>query len=239
MNSKALTKTLKKIFLYLVTATLLITATSFSLYALTVEDPQDDTFGTNAVKIDILSTDVQFDSNYLYFGCTLASPVFEADTGNPSDLYGYIDLDVDQDPSTGTTALSDYYNGSSKIGMDYYLELMPDSTPGYVALKDSNAKLVGNVEIVFNGNSFAVTIPLNMINNDDGYIDYTAFVGDAGGPDDVTPNSGFATNKTTDPGGGCFINTVDSSGNNIPIFMVILLSGLFISCCLIIIRKKF
>ena len=102
----------------------LLIATSPLLYAKTVQDLPNDTFGVNAVKIDILSINVESDSQYLYMTCTFASSVFETDTGDAFDLFGYIDLDVDQDSTTGTTALSDFYNGSSEIGMDYYLELM-------------------------------------------------------------------------------------------------------------------
>jgi hypothetical protein len=231
----------------------LITASSLA-YAKTTQDLPNDTFGTNTVKIDILSVDIEFDSKYLFITCNFASKIFDSNTGDPFALFGYIDLDIDQNSKTGATALSDYYNGSSEIGMDYYLEFMPDATPGFVALKDSNAKFIGNVGVVFNETFFIVTIPLKLIDNDDGYIDYTAFFGDAGGPDDVIPNRGFATNKAVpnpnpdpaapDPsgdseGGGCFINTVNYNSNNVPVLIIILLSGLFISCCIIIIKKTF
>ncbi len=233
---------LKSFFMCLIVSIFFIITTSLSLSATTVEDVENDTFGTNALIIDIISMAVEFDSQNIYFGATFTSPVFETDTGNPSDLFGYIDIDVDQDSSTGTTALSDYYNGSSEIGMDYYLEFMPDGNPGFIALKDSNAKLIDNVSIIFNDNSFLVTIPRNMINNDDGYVDYTAFFGDNGGPDDVIPNQGFATNKTTDPGGGggggCFINTVTQNSNHTSVPIIFLLSGIFLFACILIVKKS-
>ena len=225
---------LKSFIIYLFVSGFLLIATSPLLYAKIVQDLSNDTFGVNAVKIDILSINVESDSQYLYMTCTFASPVFETDTGNSFDLFGYIDLDVDQDSTTGTTALSDFYNGSSEIGMDYYLELMPDAQPGLIALKDSNGKLIDDIPIVFNDNSFIVTIPLSVLGNDDGFINYTAFFGDVEGPDDVIPNSGFATNGTAsnpvpDPApptpspsggsggsGGCFINSVTYNSNNIP-----------------------
>lgn len=247
---------LKTFIICLFVSGFLLTVTSPLLYAKIVQDLANDTFSANAVKIDILSIDVESDSQYLYMTCTFASPVFETDTGDPFDLFGYIDLDVDQDATTGTTALSDFYNGSSEIGMDYYLELMPDAQPGIIALKNSNAKFIDDIPIVFNENSFIVTIPLNVLDNDDGFVNYTAFFGDAGGPDDVIPNSGFATNGTApdpdpdpDPpapspsggsgggGGGCFISSVTNNSNNAPVFIVLLLSGLFLTGCVIIIKK--
>ena len=251
--------TFKSFIMHLLFFWLMINAGYSPVWAKSTQDQHNDTFGTNAVKIDILSIDVEFDSKYLYMTCNFSSPVFEADTGNPADLFGYIDLDVDQDSGTGTTALSDYYNGSSEIGMDYYLEFMPDAALGSVALKDCNAKTIGTVPVAFHGSSFVVTIPLTMIGNDDGYINYTAFFGDAGGPDDVIPNRGFATNKVTSSpgtggsaaesngtaetagnksGGGCFINTVTGSSNNPgSTNVIILMSGLFLAVCLVIIKK--
>ena len=214
-------------------------------YAAMVKDKSNDTFGTNTINTDILSIDVEFDAKYLYMTCNFNSEIFPPDSKNPSAFFGYIDLDVDQNPATGTTALSDYYSGSSEIGMDYYLEFLPGSTPGSIMLKDSNAKLIGMVPVVFNEKSFVVTIPLNLLGNDDGYINYTAFFGDAGEPDDVIPNQGFATNKISDSpnpnsgsgnssgGAGCFINTVTNDSNNTLLIFFLLLSGLVFGGCII------
>ncbi len=213
------------------------------LCAKTQQDSANDTFGDNSVTVDLLSVETVMDAKYLYLSFGFVSPVLESDTGSTSDLCGYIDLDVDQDHSTGTEALCDSYGGSTGMGMDYYIDFMPNAAWGTVALRDCNARYVGEVTATFDGTTVTLTLPLSMIGDEEGNIDYAAVFGDREEPDDIVPNTGAGSTGSeegTDPdspddvssGGGCFIGTLGSINGTTSLSLICFISG-----CLIVIRR--
>jgi hypothetical protein len=169
---------------------LLLTTSS---HAMPIIDDLGDTFGVGL--FDIASMDIQYDATNLYIATTFTGPVSESGAGNPFDLYGYIDLDVDQNPGTGVQANTDIWGGASGIGMDYFLNIADGLPDGQIQLVDSAFTVIGNVPIIFGANSFSSTVPLALLGADDGLVDYAAIFGGIGGPDDFIPNQGFGTSQ--------------------------------------------
>lgn len=184
-----------KLFIVLLFFGLTVALTNSALATL-ISDPVGDTFGEGL--IDIINMDVQFDSDNLYISANFALPVSEPGTGNPYDLYGFIDLDVDQDPSTGGPAWSDLFGASTGIGSDYFIMFdfaaAPDGLVELYAFGTPTSPFVDDVPISFDTTSFSATVPLTIM-GDDGWVNYGAVFGTINGPDDFVPNDGYATSQ--------------------------------------------
>ena len=164
-----------------------------SAFALALSDPVDDTF--DSALIDITYMDMQFDTMNLYNTASFASQVSESGMGNTYDLYGFIDLDVDQNPSSGNPADTDCWGATSGIGKDYQLDFWPTSPApdGLIQLVDFDYKPVADLPITFGPQSFFLTLPLSLIGTDDGLVDYAAKYGTGYGASDIIPNTGHST----------------------------------------------
>ncbi|NVM20308.1 MAG: PEP-CTERM sorting domain-containing protein [Desulfobacterales bacterium] len=185
-----------RLFIVLLFFTLTVALTNSALAKL-IPDPVGDTFGDGL--IDIINMDVQFDSDNLYISANFASQVSEPGTGNPYDLYGFIDLDVDQDPSTGGPAWSDLlFGASTDIGSDYFIMFdftaPPDGLVQLYAFGTPTSPFIDDVPISFYTRSFSATVPLGVI-GDDGWVNYGAVFGTINGPNDLVPNDGYATSQ--------------------------------------------
>lgn len=96
-----------------------------------------------------------------------------------------IELDLDQNPATGTS------------GVDYYVFVFPSGGRGAdVARATANTyTVVGNVPVNYGANGSDLSVPLSMLGNDDGRFDYLvrAYSEEALQTIiDVMPNQGFA-----------------------------------------------
>jgi len=150
-----------------------------------VSDPAGDTYGApdDPSQPDITMLAAAHDSDGLTIVIRLASPV---------GLMGYVDLDVDQDPTTGNLAQVDAYRpdpgGSSGLGDEFVVDLSNG-----VLVDVVNYGIVAYVARVYSGNTVTIRIPLQQLAGSNGKVNLATVVGDDNGPTDIAPNEGHLT----------------------------------------------
>lgn len=159
----------------------------------TAADPTGDTFGGGGVQWDVTSLTIQRDTAevtvLLEFTADLISPV----TGDPTAMVAFVDLDIDQDSTTGLRAIADEFRtdgGSTGLGADYLLNLGVYATDSTVVLLDREGVEVGRVKPVFTGRRLTVRIPKTLLGGDDDGLNAAVIVGRTGGPTDIVPDAG-------------------------------------------------
>jgi len=151
-----------------------------------IGDPPGDTYGSpdDPSQPDITMVAAAHDSDALTIVIRFASP--------PPGLVGYIDLDVDQDPTTGTLAQVDAYRpdpgGSSGLGDEFVVDLSNG-----VLVDVVNFGIVAYVDQLYNGNTVTIRIPLRQLAGSNGNVNLATVVGDDNGPTDIAPNEGHLT----------------------------------------------
>ena len=115
---------------------------------------------------------------------TFAGAITPPDSGRPNALDGFIDIDADQDGSTGDVPWVDFLTGSETTGMgnEFYVDLFTYSAA------DGAADLVDDLTEAAVGR--APEIPLRLLADDDGAVDAAVVVGTVDEPTDVAPNMG-------------------------------------------------
>jgi len=115
------------------------------------------------------------------------------DPFSPSQFGGYIDIDTDQNQSTGTPAWGDYFGETapwpdpapkvSGLGDEYYIDLYQEAAhAGFVEVYDgAGASLQGLAPIAYGPNWFEITVALTLLGGDDGLLNYDVVVGDGTG----------------------------------------------------------
>ena len=119
-------------------------------------------------------------------------------TDDPSifPAVGFIHLDTDQNPGTGVPP--DALGGlpTQDIGVDFFLDLFNVPDVGLVvvvACLDVDCTAIDTVPGGYVGNTLLVSVPLAMLDGDDGMMDVTGFAGDFFGPTDWVPDAGHGT----------------------------------------------
>ncbi len=146
-------------------------------------DPSGDTFGTGPVQVDITSYDAIYSGGNTTFTIGFAGPISAASAFAANSLYGFIDLDLDRNASTGGFAAFPGATGNIAGGsnwINYYaaqgVVAGPTIATGDEAFVDlgSEANHSGQVDIIsaidnsilatvaifFTNNSVSLTIPL-------------------------------------------------------------------------------
>ena len=159
-----------------------------------VFDPEGDTFGDGPMTSDIhdiksiesVVVGANLEITIDFFGF-----VFPASSLDPLAVYGFIDLDTDQD--AGTTGFNSqgvfgshqtfFTTTSSGLGIEYYIDLndihMPIPNPLMVSVVEAATNTeVGLAPISFTTQSLTVIVPLATLGGDDGSINFGAIVGD-------------------------------------------------------------
>jgi len=148
---------------------------------------------------DITAIDATFTSTDLIFTVVLSSAPLAPSAAGNSGIYGFIDIDVDNFASTGTTSNITAAGlvfpgfGSSGLGMEFYLDLFSEAgNPGFVDVRNPfTASTVGFAPISYGASSFSVLVPLGLLGPDDGFVNYAVLVGDVAGPTDQARDAGF------------------------------------------------
>jgi plastocyanin len=162
----------------------------------TAADPAGDTFGGGGVQWDVTSLTLRADTAdvtvLLDFSADLISPV----TGDPAAMVAFVDLDIDQDSTTGLRAIADEFRtdgGSTGLGADYLLNLGVYAMDSTVALIDREGVEVGRIKPVFTGRRLTARIPKTLLDDDDDALNAAVIVGRTGGPTDIVPNTASLT----------------------------------------------
>jgi hypothetical protein len=167
-----------------------------------LNDPAGDEFSTGAsaglVPPDITRMTAWRTSTDLVVEIAFVNDVVSDDTGGPNVVLGSLDIDVDQDPTTGVTANTDSFGGATGMGMDFFISMFMGGS-GVYTVSDVSGPSPGTITPVFNANVMTLTIPLALLGGDDGLVDLATVVGTSPEPTDVAPNTGVLR---TGPGPG-------------------------------------
>lgn len=103
-----------------------------------------------------------------------------------SDLAGIIDLDTDQNASTGL--LSIVGSSNQNIGTDYFLDLFGIPVGLSIDVYDTDYNVVGTASVTSSGGSAIISVPLSTLGNDDGNMDVGLMLGNTQEPTDDAAN---------------------------------------------------
>ena len=156
-------------------------------------DPMGDaqnTFGAGPPLLDIATVSVTYDATTLYFTMTFFTPISPPSASMPDSVGGTLEFDTDQNAATGGTPLQNVFSppfASLSAGWEFEIDLFSETIhPGMVDILDSTFFVVGTVPIVYGPTSFSGEIPLSMLGNDDGIVDFTTIIGTNPQPTDAT-----------------------------------------------------
>jgi hypothetical protein len=161
----------------------------------TAHDPAGDTFGA-AAKWDVTGMTVAREPDVLTVMLDFSHDVVPPTSRDPSALLAFVDLDVDQDFSTGSPAMADEFRQdgrSTELGVDARINLAAPDENGRIAVTDGFGLETGRVTPVYAGKRVTVRVPTTMLADDDGYVSAAAIVGVAGAPSDIVPEVGHLT----------------------------------------------
>lgn len=156
----------------------------------TVTDPTGDTFGTGPVQHDIVFLQADITDIGLGLFIAFADSIEPADSGLPNALFGVVDFDTDQDPTTGIQSTADIVcPDPAGIGVDLILDMSGyDSATGTAPVVDDAGNFVTDALVQFGPQDFFANVFLF-----DGPWDAAAVMGTALEPTDCVPNGGFVT----------------------------------------------
>ena len=94
----------------------------------TVADPVGDTQGVSPLH-DIVSLSATLEGNSIALSVAFSDTISYPGSGLPDAIYGFLDLDTDQDPGTGNTShVTTQCDDGSGLGMDYSIDLSSYNT---------------------------------------------------------------------------------------------------------------
>lgn len=159
-----------------------------------VTDPAGDVFGVGTVKPDITKLTIRTDTGgidiFIDFAANVLSPV----TGNANAVVGYVELDTDQDSTTGAGTVVDVFRptaGSTGMGVEYAVDLFDYNADSTVAVfETAGGTTTGTVRPRFAGKRVTLRVPRALIGGDDGKLHAASIFGTAAEPTDIVPNNG-------------------------------------------------
>lgn len=163
-------------------------------------DPANDTLANADPSVDraldLRSTSVRTKNDTIIFVLRFSGPVRSPAAGAANSAYGFIDLDTDQDGSTGIEASSDFAGGVSNMGVEYFIDIDEgDATSAPIG--NDQLQQVGTATAVYAGDSAVFRIVRGDIGGDDGNFDFTVAVATIDRYSDIAPNSGHYTVSPT------------------------------------------
>ena len=167
-------------------------------------DPAGDSFGTavNYTPVDVVQAKAWIEEGELQIRIWFTDFQFSGSQAGEEALVGYVDLDVDQDPTTGAVPFTDRlrpHSGSTGLGAEFSVSLL--TTTGRFDVLDRNGDVIGTVRGRFAGNTVRMWIPLDLI-DDDGLVDLAMIVGTVQQLSDIAPDQGYLA-MVPPSGGDC------------------------------------
>jgi hypothetical protein len=162
-------------------------------------DPQGDTFGGNPVRHDIALLDSEVDADSVLFRIAFFDPISPPSAMAINSVTGFIDIDIDQDSTTGATSKKSQFspNGPSGLGTEFFVNLSTERfTPGMAQVVNSVTNLpVGTAELVFDERQVDIVVPRSLFGGDS-VLDYGVIVGGFIDVSDEAPNFGQGVAST-------------------------------------------
>jgi hypothetical protein len=156
-----------------------------------IQDAQGDAldaFDAGPPLLDIDALDLRFDAAALHFSMTFFTEIAPPSSGEPNGLVGVIELDLDQNSSTGRPPVQNMYSppfASLGIGVDALIVMFEEAaSPGMFAVFDDQMASLGTVPAMYTPTSVSGSVPLAML-GDDGIADFVAIIGTVPQPTDA------------------------------------------------------
>lgn len=161
----------------------------------TIGDPVGDTFGLPAgLQWDITALAITRETDGITVRLDFANAVSMPVTADPNALVGLIELDLDQNKTTGKLGYVDQLRkdgGATEMGVDAVInisQIAPDST---LLVYDMGGSPTGKAKVAIGAHSLTIRVPSALLGDDDGYVDAAVIVGNQGhSPTDLAPQTG-------------------------------------------------
>jgi len=159
--------------------------------AFDVADPVGDTAANPTGKnpaVDILRVRGDFKRDSLILTVTFASPVRAGSADAANSIGGEIELDMDDNSTTGYGPPdSNRFGGSAVLGVDYVVNLFSSLTSSVLVFSKSGFT---RATISYPANSIVIRMPLSMLGDDDGDFGLAINLGPYTWASDIFPNAG-------------------------------------------------
>jgi hypothetical protein len=154
-------------------------------------DPTGDTLPNASQNptpaIDIVSLSGRYSPGWLILTARFSSPVVSQVPAASNSLFGFIQLDLDESSATGTAPMINTFGGRAEQGVDAMIST--DADPSSALLLRGTVS-TGRVGVRYLGDSVVISVPLALLDNDDGNMTVTAVFGTGQRPTDLVPNAG-------------------------------------------------
>ena len=152
------------------------------------DDAQGE-FGAIGPLLDIDIVDVRFGRSDLFFEMTFHTQISPPSLNLEDSLVGIFEFDIDQSDATGIPALQNSFSptfGSLDVGVDFSLNLFSEiDSPGMAQLINDSGVFIADIPVAHTTKSFSGQIPLALLGNDDGLVDFSATIGTFTQPTDA------------------------------------------------------
>jgi hypothetical protein len=163
-----------------------------------VNDPTGDTFGVGSPQWDITAFGVSRDSGGIDVSIDFTANPVSGSGGAANSTVGYVEFDTDQDSTTGTSAVTDGFGGTTGMGVDYWVDLF-NYTGSAITVYDALNNPMGTITPSFSGKRLSFRIPRSLFGGDDAFLNAAAIIGTIAEPTDIVPNTGHLKVGGTGP----------------------------------------
>lgn len=147
--------------------------------------------GNSSQAHDLVQVTTRYAADWLILVMRFTRPVGSVGSSQPAGLQGVVDLDVDENASTGAPPLINSFGGSASMGSDYRVDLFSSSASAARLLRAQSGDTTAQfTPLSIEGDSVVVKIPLAKLGGDDGRMAISAVLGTLDRPTDIAPNSG-------------------------------------------------
>jgi len=160
-----------------------------------IGDPIGDTFGLpGGTQWDITSLSITRETDGITVRLDFDNDVALPLAADPNALVGLVELDLDQERSTGKLGYVDQLRkdgGATGMGVDAALNLSQIAADSTLIVYSSGGSPTGKAKVTIGGRRLTIRVPAALIGNDDGYVDAAVIVGNQGrSPTDLAPQTG-------------------------------------------------
>ena len=141
---------------------------------------------TQAVDLVAIRGDFKRDS--LILTLTFAGPVSNAALGGPNGVFGILEFDIDDSPSTGQIPESNAFGATASLGIDFLLDLFDEFGTQQTVLHSQTSQII--VPAAYSGNTVVVRLPMQFFGSDDGNFSMVGVLGLIDRATDIVPNTG-------------------------------------------------
>jgi hypothetical protein len=162
-------------------------------------DPSGDTLGSTGAPLDLTALTVTPDSDAVVLVLDFAQDLPQPVVGASPTITGLVELDLDQDSTTGHAPSVDILHrfladgGTAGMGADAAIGLAPLDTDSTAPVYDASYRVVGRVKPVFAGRRITIRVPRPLLANDDGRLGATVLIGNGTDVTDYAPSVGHFT----------------------------------------------